>query len=231
MSGAPLDRLRRVPGRSRLAEALGVYVILDVDTLAGRSLLDVAQAVIQGGAGAVQLRAKRWDGGQVLEAARRIRPLAEAAGVLFIVNDRVDVAWLAGAGGAHLGESDIPVAEARRLLGPDAVIGFSPDDLDSARRAVLAGADYLGVGPAYGTATKPDAGPAIGPEGVGAVARALPVPVVGIGGINAANAAAVIAAGACGVAVASAVLRAPDVSRAVHDLALAVRAARSGRVP
>lgn len=210
------------PGRARLAEALAIYVILDVDALAGRPLLDAAQAAIRGGAGTLQLRAKHWDGGRLLDAARRLRPLTAAAGVLFIVNDRVDIAMLADADGVHVGESDIPVADARRLLGPEAVIGFSPDDLDSARRAAADGADYLGVGPAYATGTKPDAGPPIGPQGVGAVARAVPVPVVGIGGIHAGSAAQVIAAGACGVAVASAVLRAPDVCRATEELARAV---------
>lgn len=214
------------PDRTRLAESLAVYVILDVDALSGRPLLDAAQAAIHGGAGALQLRAKGWDGGQMLDAARRLRPLATAAGVLLIINDRVDVAVLAGSDGVHLGESDIPVADARRLLGSEAIIGFSPDDLDSARRAVESGADYLGVGPAYATGTKPDAGPPIGPHGVGAMARAVAVPVVGIGGIHTGNAAQVIAAGACGVAVASAVLKAPDVRRATEEVVQAVRAAR-----
>lgn len=216
----------RRPDRPRLAEALAVYVILDAEALSGRPLLNAARAAIRGGAGTLQLRAKRWDGRPLLEAARHLRPLTRAAGVLFIINDRVDVAVLAGADGVHLGESDIPVADALRLMGPTAIIGFSPDGLDSACRAVAAGADYLGVGPAYATGTKPDAGPPVGPEGVGAVARTVPAPVVGVGGIRAGNAAQVIAAGACGVAVTSAVLGAPDIRRATAELARAVRAAR-----
>jgi thiamine-phosphate diphosphorylase len=138
--------------------------------------------------------------------------------VLFVVNDRVDLALALEADGVHVGVTDLPVAETRRLVGDQLVVGFSPETLEQALEAEAAGADYLGVGPVYPTVTKPDAGPAVGLEHVQRIAAAVRIPVVGIGGITAENAGAVIRAGAVGVAVISAVVGADDVRLAAAQL-------------
>lgn len=220
--------IRQEERHAGLDRRLGTYVVLDPGLAAGRSLLEVARAAIAGGAGTLQLRAKDWDGRDLVEAGRQLRRLTAESGALFIVNDRVDVALAVEADGVHVGERDIPVADARRILGPTAVIGFSPETVDSARRAVADGADYLGVGPVFATTSKPDAGAPIGLDGLRAVVEAVSVPLVAIGGIHAGNAASALRAGACGVAVISAVLQAADPRSATAELARVVRAVLAG---
>jgi thiamine-phosphate diphosphorylase len=158
---------------------------------------------------AVQLRAKGWADRELHEAAIALRASCLGAGALFIVNDRVDLALAVGADGVHLGVGDLPVAAARRLLGPEAVIGYSPERVDD-RLAEEAGADYLGVGPVFGTATKDDAGAAIGIDGLARAVAATRLPVIGIGGIDLARSQEVMAAGAAGIAVVSAIFFAGD---------------------
>jgi thiamine-phosphate pyrophosphorylase len=143
-----------------------------------------------------------------------ILDLCRPAGVMCLVNDRVDVAVAAGADGAHVGDCDLPVAAARAVLGKSAVLGStcrSPG-------AISAGASYFGVGPAFPTSTKDGLPAPIGPAGVGAVAAATSVPVIAIGGITAARVPSLVAAGAYGVAVVGAVSRAADPRRAVEEL-------------
>jgi thiamine-phosphate pyrophosphorylase len=207
-------------GEGRLLD-LRVYVITD-RSFRGRSHEEVARAALEGGATVLQLRDKRAPARQLVEWARRILDLARQAKVAFVVNDRVDVALAAGADGVHVGEDDLPVADARRLLGPGRIVGASAGTVDEALRAEREGADYLGVGPVFPTATKPDAGDAIGLEGLRRIARAVRVPVVGIGGITAENAAEVVRAGAAGVAVISAVADAEDMREATRRLREAV---------
>lgn len=182
------------------------------------------RAALAGGATAIQLRAKKDEPGRLqVELARELAALCREHGALFIVNDRLDVALAVGADGVHLGQDDLPVAEARRLAGPGFIIGCSVENVEQAQAAATAGADYLGVGPVYPTATKADAGPATGLYHLGTVKAATHLPVVGIGGINQENAADVMAAGADGVAVISAVSLAQDVEGAAARLAAAVR--------
>ena len=127
-----------------------LYAIVDpLDT--DRTPVDLAAAFLAGGARLLQLRLKHASARQLFEAAVAIRPLARAAGALFLVNDRPDVACAVEADGVHLGQGDVPVAVARRMLGPRRVIGVSTHDLDEARAAVAAGADYIGVGPVFET--------------------------------------------------------------------------------
>ncbi len=194
-----------------------LYAIVDpLDT--GRDPAALAAALLRGGARLVQLR---WPGAsarELLAAALAIRPLARAAGALFLVNDRPDVARAAEAEGVHLGQDDLPVAAARRVLGAGRLIGVSTHDPGQARAAEAAGADYLGVGPVYATATKPDA---LAPRGlalVSAVRAAVRCPLVAIGGITPETAAAVRAAGADAVAMIGALVRAPDPEAAVRDV-------------
>ena len=213
----------------RLRAALRVYVITDQALARGRSQAALVAQALEGGATAVQLRWKSGPLRDAIELGRALRQLCRAAGALFIVNDRLDLALAVEADGVHLGVTDLPVAEARRLGGDDLVIGFSPETLEQAQQAEVAGADYLGVGPIYATTTKPDAGAPVGVAHVQAIVQRVQIPVVGIGGITAANAAEVIRAGAAGVAVIAAVFGAADVRGATAALRQVVDAALGER--
>jgi len=196
-------------------KALRVYVVTSGTLVPGRGHREITAAAIEGGATAIQLRAPELDDAELLPLARDLATACRAAGVLFIVNDRVDVAVAAGADGAHVGQGDAP-DEARAALGPGRVLGISVRDAAQARAAEAAGADYLGV-TVWSTATKPEA-VAEGLDGVAAVAVATSLPVVGIGGIDASNAGRVLGAGAAGVAVISAVAVAADPVAATREL-------------
>lgn len=198
---------------------LRLYVLTRADPARGRGHRDVAVAAIEGGATAIQLRAPELDDRHLVPLAVELRDLCRAAGVLFIVNDRTEVAAEAGADGVHVGQRDDP-ATARRRAHRGAVVGISVQDVTQARAAVAAGADYLAV-TMWHTATKSDARP-VGPAMLAEVAAASDLPVVGIGGIDATNASAVLAAGAAGIAVISAVASAPDPVAATAELRAAV---------
>jgi thiamine-phosphate pyrophosphorylase len=203
-----------------------LYVITDAGLSPGRSHLDIARAALAGGADAVQLRDTSATAQNLSLMATEIQPLARKFGAVFIVNNRVDVALVSGADGAHVGQDDLPAREARRLLPRPAVLGVSAGTLEEAKRAVREGADYIGVGPIFPSATKPDAGAAIGVDALAAIARAVAVPVVAIGGINSDNVAQVIRAGAAGAAVVAAVVLAPDMAAAARALKGRIVAAR-----
>ncbi len=211
-----------------LARRLELMVITDARCGEGRELVDVVRAALRGGAPCVQLRAKTESARETVELACALREATREAGALLIVNDRVDVALAAGADGAHVGDDDIPVAAARRIVPPGFLLGRSTETPEQAVRARRDGADYVGVGPVHETASKDDAGLPVGLARVAAVARAAGIPAVGIGGIDAANAAEVARAGAAGVAVIRAVMQAPDPTEAVRELLRAVRSARTG---
>jgi thiamine-phosphate pyrophosphorylase len=202
-----------------------VYVITDSHRSRGRSHREIAEAAVRGGATALQLRMKEEPARVMVETAREIAALCRAAGVTFIVNDRVDVALAAGADGVHVGQDDLPARDARALLGEDLLLGVSAATEDEAVAAWRSGADYLGVGAVYATATKADAGAPVGLERIHAICRAVPIPVVGIGGITVESAAEVIRAGAAGVAVVTAVTLAEDVAAATRRLRERVDAA------
>jgi thiamine-phosphate pyrophosphorylase len=194
-----------------------LYAIVDpLDT--GRSSVALAEALLAGGARCLQLRWKPAAPRDVLEAARAIHGLARDAGALFIVNDRPDIAVLAGADGVHLGQDDLPPAAARRVLGPGRIVGVSTHDLSQVRAAVAAGADYVAVGPIYATTSKVGALAPRGPELVRAARPLVPCPLVAIGGIDATTAPDVIAAGADAVAMIGALVRTPDPAAAVRGV-------------
>ena len=194
-----------------------LYAIVDpLDT--GRTPVELAGALLAGGARLLQLRLKAAGSGELLAAARALRPLTARAGALLLINDRPDVARAAGADGVHLGQDDLPVAAARTVLAPGALIGVSTHDVEQARVAAGAGADYLGVGPVFTTTTKVGALPARGLELVRAVRAAVGIPLVGIGGITPDTAVAVRAAGADAVAMIGALVRASDVTATVRDI-------------
>ncbi len=205
---------------------LGLYVVTDGGLTRGRPLVEIVAAAIRGGTDAIQLREKEGPAREQLALGRRLRALTREAGVLFIVNDRADLAVALDADGVHVGQDDLPPDVARRIVGPERIIGVSAGTLDEALAARDAGADYLGVGPIYATATKPDAGAATGPELIAAIRRRVDLPIVGIGGIGRDNAAVVLAAGADGVAVVSAVVAADDPEAAARELKERMVAAR-----
>lgn len=199
-------------------EALRVMVVTSPG-FRDRGHAELAGAATHGVATAVQLRAPELDDDALLVLARDLAARCREVGVLFIVNDRLEVAVASGADGAHVGQSDAP-QDARSVLGPDRVLGISVATPDDARDAVIFGADYLGV-TVWSTATKPEAVPA-GLDGLRAIVETTPLPVIGIGGIDAGNAAEVIRVGAEGVAVISAVADAPDPLAATRELRAAV---------
>ncbi|GCE23784.1 thiamine phosphate synthase [Dictyobacter kobayashii] len=190
--------------------------------VAGRSVLEVASDAIDGGATAIQLRDKNVSTRTLVEEGRALRELTRKRGVLLIVNDHIDVALAIEADGAHVGQDDMPAELARKLLGPNRILGISAGSLDEAVAAIMAGADYLGVGPIYATRGKADAGEPVGLSLISEIARRYTTPLVAIGGITAENAGEVIQAGATGIAVITAVVNAEDVSLAAHQLARAI---------
>lgn len=208
---------------SRLAAALRLYLVADPDHVDG-DLVSAVDEALSGGVTCVQLRAKALSDLELYRLAVGLRERCDQSGALFIVNDRIDIALATGGGGVHLGVDDLPVEAARALAGPEFVIGYSPAEEAEVPIARLRGADYLGVGPVYGTRTKLDAGAAIGLVALQRRVTAAQIPVVAIGGMTAENAAAAIAAGAAGVAVVSAILRAGDPRSAASALLSVVNA-------
>jgi thiamine-phosphate pyrophosphorylase len=192
------------------------------DAALGPAALSSVIAAIAAGAPVVQVRGKGVTDKQLYEFTRDVVDLCERTGTRCVVNDRVDVALAAGAHGTHLGADDLPVAAARRLAGPDHLIGGTARDPQTAAALVAAGADYLGVGPAFGTTTKSGLPDPIGPAGIGAVARAVPVPVIAIGGVTAGRVPSLLAEGAYGVAVVGAVADSPDPAGATRSLLAAL---------
>lgn len=215
---APAGVTGRYDLRSRVQ---GLYVVTDDTLRPGRSHVDIARAALDGGARVIQLRDKRRDAGELLPIACRIRDLCHAAEALFILNDRVDLACACEADGVHLGQTDLPAAEARKLLGPDRLIGVSVENVEQALAAEAADADYLGVGAIYGSATKPDAGEAVGPQQIRLLRQHSGLPIVAIGGITLERIPEVREAGADAVAVVGAVATAEDMQAAAWSLAAA----------
>ena len=201
---------------------LALIVVTDPNC-GGRRVLDVARAALQGGAPSVQLRWKDGSAREMVELARALAEETRRAGALLFVNDRVDVALAAGADGAHVGQDDLPVAAAQRIAPPRFLLGVSAETAELARAAERDGAAYVGVGPVYATASKADAGDAVGTGRIAEIAAAVRIPVVGIGGIDAGNAAPVARAGAAGVAVIGAVMRAPEPEAAAREILRRVR--------
>jgi thiamine-phosphate pyrophosphorylase len=197
---------------------LRLHVLTDRDWSQGRDMLAVAAAALDGGATVIQLRDKTASTRTLIAAGLALRSLTREHNALLIVNDRIDVALAVDADGAHVGQDDMPAALARRLLGPERILGVSAGTLEEAAEATSAGADYLGIGPIFATATKADAGPATGPLLLAKVTQRFSLPLVAIGGISAENAAEAIQAGAAGIAVISAVVAAEDIAAAARNL-------------
>ncbi|CAN5854295.1 thiamine phosphate synthase [soil metagenome] len=188
------------------------------DAREGRDALGVVAAAVGVGARIVQVRRKGCTDRELYDFASRVVRLCDTYGAGCIVNDRIDVALAVGATGTHLGADDLPVEAARRLGGSGHLVGGTARDSRRATELVAAGADYLGAGPAYATATKGGLPGALGPDGVAAVARAVHVPVIAIAGVTVDRVPELLAAGAHGVAVVTAVSDAADPAEATRAL-------------
>jgi thiamine-phosphate pyrophosphorylase len=203
--------------------ALGrLHVVTDARD--GRDALTVVDAALSAGAPVIQVRAKRRTDRELFDFTVRVVRACRAAGATCLVNDRADVAVAAGAAGVHVGAEDLPVTAVRTVVGPDRIVGGTARHPVSAAALVGAGADYLGVGPAFGTSTKDGLPDPLGPAGIGAVAGAIDRPVIAIGGVTAARVPDLLAAGAYGVAVVSAVSDAADPAAATRELLRALGA-------
>ena len=186
-----------------------LYLVTDRTLSLGRSTVEVVHAAIRGGVSCVQLREKGCSTREFMDEARLLKALLAGTGVPLFINDRLDVALAVGADGVHLGQNDLAIADARRLVGNRMIIGISAESVADAVRAEAEGADYIGASPVFTTPTKTDTAPPLGLDGLRAIRRAVQLPLVAIGGIDANNAAQVLRAGADGLAVVSAIVSAP----------------------
>lgn len=199
------------------AEMLRLYAVTDRAWVGKLTLPQQVEAALKGGATCVQLREKNLADSSVLAEAREISALCKQYRVPFILNDNVALAAQCGADGVHLGQEDMDPAEARRILGPDAIIGVSAHNVAEAKAAVAAGADYLGCGAMFATTTKTNV-TALPKETLRAICAAVGVPVVAIGGISKQNLLSLAHCGEAGVALVSAIFAAEDIEEECREL-------------
>ena len=195
-----------------------LHILTDTVLQSRFSHMEITRLAIAGGADTIQYRQKSGSTRQMIEIARNMKRLCSEAGVMFIVNDRLDVAIAAEADGVHLGQDDFPIPMARELLGEGRIIGGSAATLDEARKCLSEGADYVGFGPVYPTSSKDDAGPVSGIDILKQVVEIIPLPIIAIGGVGAENIPGVMRAGAHGIAVISAVCCQDDPEEATRSL-------------
>lgn len=195
-----------------------IYLVTDDGCLQGRALLDCVREALEGGVTLVQYRAKTASSAEMYAEALQLKALCDSFNVPLIINDRLDIAMAVGAAGVHLGQDDLPCAAARRILGEDYLIGVSAHNPAEAKAALQSGADYLGCGAVFGTATKADV-KKLGTDGLAAICKAKGLPVVGIGGVTADNYREVRVAGADGAAIVSGILAQADIRTTVRAIA------------
>lgn len=195
-----------------------IYLVTDEGCLQGRALIDCVREALEGGVTLVQYRTKTASSAEMYAEALQLKALCDSFNVPLIINDRLDIAMAVGAAGVHLGQDDLPCAAARRILGEDYIIGVSAHNPEEAAEALQSGADYLGCGAVFGTATKADV-KKLGTEGLTAICREKGLPVVGIGGVTADNYREVRVAGADGAAIVSGILAQPDIRTTVRAIA------------
>jgi thiamine-phosphate pyrophosphorylase len=210
--------LSRLLRQDKIKHLPGLYAIIDTQALKGRSHLKVASQIIHGGARTIQLRDKLLSKQELLPIAQQLKNLCAEHKVLFIVNDYLDITLAADADGLHLGQNDLPIKAARKLLPIDKILGCSTTTAEQAVTAEAEGADYIAVGSIYPTISKETA-KVIGLDGLRQIRQAVTLPLVAIGGITKDNAAEVIAAGASSVAVISAILQAKSPEEAARQIA------------
>ncbi len=216
----------RLLRRDKISKLTGLYVVVDPEFTCGRSEIEIARQAIRGGARIIQLRDKKREHGELLPIARQLRQLCTQEGILFIVNDYLDLALAVNADGLHVGQSDLPLPVARRLLPQDKLLGGSTHSVEQAIKAQAEGADYIGIGAIYSTASK-DVITLVGPDMIRQVREKVSIPVVAIGGIKTENIAEVMAARPQMVAVITAVVAAENVEAAARELVTRMNASAS----
>lgn len=205
---------------------LSLYLVLDPDLCGGaEGMLRTTEEALEGGVTIVQLRAPTWKKRALAACARDLLEILRPRGIPLIINDHADVAAAVGADGLHVGQDDLSPADALRIIGPDMILGLSAGCMAEVRGADPALVDYLGIGPVWATATKKDAGEAVGLDGLAALRAATPLPVVAIGGIGASNAADVMRTGVDGIAVVSAICGQASPRTAAENLLVQLRIA------
>jgi len=200
------------------SERLSLYLVTDPVLCGERGVEETCRLALKAGVGALQLRDKKASTRELLQMADILLTLCRGQGALFIVNDRIDIAMAVGADGVHVGQLDMPVHIARKILGPDVLIGASVRSPSEAKTAWREGADYLAANLIFSTDTKTDLGEPLGLAAISELKNASPLPLVAIGGINSSNADAVREAGADGIAVVSAIMATKNVPLAVAQL-------------
>lgn len=223
----PQRDLMSSSSQQELVQRLRLHILTDDEWSRGRDTLTVVKAALEGGATLIQLRNKIANTRILVEEGLALRALTREYHALFIINDRLDVALAVDADGVHMGQDDMQADLARKLLGPERILGISAGNLLEAEAGINAGADYLGVGPIYPTRTKANAGPATGLHLIEELAMRYPIPLIAIGGITRENVTEVIRAGASGVAVITAVVNAEDITAATRHLRIAMDEAGS----
>jgi thiamine-phosphate pyrophosphorylase len=208
---------RAIPARPFL------YPIVDVTTVGDAAVVGIVETLAAAGVTLLQLRAKGLPDRAFVDLARAAVTAARREGARLIINDRVDVARVVGSDGVHVGQDDLPPADARRVLGDKAIIGYSTHSLEQLERAVGEPIDYVAIGPVFETRSKENPDPTIGPALVALARARTSIPLVAIGGIDRENAGEVLSAGADGVAVISDLFRAPDLKSALAKLLAALR--------
>lgn len=206
---------------------LSVYLVLDPDLCRGIGMVETTRLAVAGGATIVQLRDKQATTEELIETGRALKAVLAGTGVALIVNDDVEAAIAIGAEGIHVGQSDLAAAITRERVGPDMILGLSVETEELARRVDPSVVDYVGIGPVFATATKPDHKQPIGFDGLARIVAMAPVPAVAIGGVKAEHAAPALAAGAKGIAVVSAICGQPDPEAAARKIADEIAKART----
>jgi thiamine-phosphate pyrophosphorylase len=213
--------------KEKISRITGLYAIIDIAFLEGRDYQEVTSQVIRGGARVIQLRAKELKKRDFLEIARGMKRLCLENGVLFLINDSLDIALAVDADGLHIGNDDLPADVARRLLPGDKILGCSARTVERAITLTGQGADYLGVGAMYATGTKNKA-EVVGKERLMEIRRSVNIPLVAIGGIDHVNIKDIVAAGADAVAVISAILKSDDIEKATRQLVDSIEGGENG---
>ncbi len=197
---------------------LSLYLVTDRSLSLNRSLVEVVEKAVKGGVTMVQLREKDASTSEFYNLAMMLKPLLSSYNVPLIINDRLDIALACDADGVHIGQSDMPYAVARKLLGKNKIIGLSVESIQDAVDANGLDVDYIGISPVFDTSTKTDTARALGLEGIREITRICKHPSVGIGGINKENARSIMMSGAKGVSVVSAIMSAKNPETAAIEL-------------
>jgi thiamine-phosphate pyrophosphorylase len=218
-----LDIGLKISDNEYMIELGELYVIIDPEVCKNTAPLSLLESVVGGGVKTIQLRAKKIPDNEMLELAKRMSLFCKEKNVLFIVNDRLDIALASGAGGVHLGQDDLPIDAARKICGLEFIVGISSHNMEEAVLAEKAGADYIGFGAMYPTSSKPDVSNPQGPEKLEEIVKAVNIPVVAIGGIGLSNIGEVGKSGASSAAVISSVSSFSNPLETSRDLILNFR--------